>query len=123
MITTTKPQPHSNFSAAFYFGDSTLDTGNNAHISTLVAANHFPYGTDFLRDITPPVGSPMAGLCLTSSPQNSASAICHRRSWTPTLRPRREGGCCELRVGRVGVRRRDVGYHEHDTDVGAAEDV
>ncbi|XP_020102051.1 GDSL esterase/lipase At2g31550-like [Ananas comosus] len=53
MITTTKPQPHSNFSAAFYFGDSTLDTGNNAHISTLVAANHFPYGTDFLPGHNP----------------------------------------------------------------------
>ncbi|KAJ4751026.1 GDSL esterase/lipase [Rhynchospora pubera] len=35
------------FSAVFYFGDSTLDTGNNGYIPTIINANHFPYGKDF----------------------------------------------------------------------------
>lgn len=45
---TSKPEtkPRS-FSAVFYFGDSTLDTGNNGYIPTIINANHFPYGQDF----------------------------------------------------------------------------
>lgn len=35
------------FSAVLYFGDSTLDTGNNGYILTLVRGNHPPYGRDF----------------------------------------------------------------------------
>lgn len=35
------------FSAVLYFGDSTLDTGNNGYILTLVRGNHSPYGRDF----------------------------------------------------------------------------
>ncbi|XP_073009884.1 GDSL esterase/lipase At2g40250-like [Typha latifolia] len=36
-----------NISAVFAFGDSTLDPGNNNHLSTLIKANHPPYGRDF----------------------------------------------------------------------------
>ncbi|RWW72091.1 hypothetical protein BHE74_00020127 [Ensete ventricosum] len=35
------------FSAVLYFGDSTLDTGNNGYIPTVVRGNHPPYGRDF----------------------------------------------------------------------------
>ncbi|XP_072996550.1 GDSL esterase/lipase At2g31550-like [Typha latifolia] len=35
------------FSAIFYFGDSSLDTGNNGYIPTLAIAKHYPYGQDF----------------------------------------------------------------------------
>lgn len=52
MITTSsasrviKPNPP-NFPAAFFFGDSSFDTGNNKYILTFAKANHFPYGRDF----------------------------------------------------------------------------
>ncbi|KAG0477835.1 hypothetical protein HPP92_012554 [Vanilla planifolia] len=41
------PPPLHNISAVFAFGDSTLDTGNNNHLPTLVRADHPPYGCDF----------------------------------------------------------------------------
>jgi GDSL-like Lipase/Acylhydrolase len=45
---TSKPEIKlHNLSAVFYFGDSTLDTGNNGYIPTIINANHFPYGKDF----------------------------------------------------------------------------
>ncbi|KAM0953162.1 putative triacylglycerol lipase [Dioscorea sansibarensis] len=35
------------FSAILFFGDSTVDTGNNGHLPTLFRSNHHPYGRDF----------------------------------------------------------------------------
>ncbi|KAK9065967.1 hypothetical protein SSX86_015369 [Deinandra increscens subsp. villosa] len=35
------------FPAILVFGDSIVDTGNNNYITTLVKANHYPYGKDF----------------------------------------------------------------------------
>ncbi|XP_073101293.1 GDSL esterase/lipase At2g40250 [Elaeis guineensis] len=40
-------EPSKNISAVFAFGDSTLDAGNNNDLSTLVRADHPPYGRDF----------------------------------------------------------------------------
>lgn len=37
----------SNISAVFAFGDSTLDSGNNDNLLTLVRADHPPYGQNF----------------------------------------------------------------------------
>jgi GDSL-like Lipase/Acylhydrolase len=45
---TSKPETKlHDLSAVYYFGDSTLDTGNNVYIPTIINANHFPYGKDF----------------------------------------------------------------------------
>lgn len=37
----------SKFSSILVFGDSTVDTGNNNYIKTLIKGNHLPYGRDF----------------------------------------------------------------------------
>ncbi|KAJ6838956.1 GDSL esterase/lipase-like [Iris pallida] len=39
-----------NFTATLFFGDSTLDTGNNNFIESAFRGNHFPYGLDFFPD-------------------------------------------------------------------------
>ncbi|KQK05816.1 GDSL esterase/lipase At2g31550 [Brachypodium distachyon] len=45
---TTKPAPQErDIPAVFAFGDSTLDPGNNNRFTTLVRADHAPYGRDF----------------------------------------------------------------------------
>ncbi|KAF3330607.1 GDSL esterase/lipase [Carex littledalei] len=47
-VSSNKPETKApKLAAAFYFGDSTLDTGNNGYIPTIIEANHFPYGQDF----------------------------------------------------------------------------
>ncbi|KAJ6805677.1 GDSL esterase/lipase-like [Iris pallida] len=38
---------HVNFTATLFFGDSTLDTGNNEFIDSAFRSSHFPYGLDF----------------------------------------------------------------------------
>lgn len=38
-------------SALFVFGDSTVDSGNNNYISTVIKCNFPPYGRDFLNHI------------------------------------------------------------------------
>ncbi|KAG1338075.1 putative GDSL esterase/lipase [Cocos nucifera] len=38
---------HPNFSAILFFGDSTLDTGNNVFIPTPIKSDHVPYGREF----------------------------------------------------------------------------
>ncbi|KAK4794911.1 hypothetical protein SAY86_012905 [Trapa natans] len=40
-------QASANVPAIIVFGDSTVDTGNNNHISTVVKSNFLPYGRDF----------------------------------------------------------------------------
>ncbi|KAJ7534764.1 hypothetical protein O6H91_12G003000 [Diphasiastrum complanatum] len=44
---STKNQPL--LPALIIFGDSTVDTGNNNNLTTLVKCNHLPYGRDFLN--------------------------------------------------------------------------
>ncbi|XBI20057.1 hypothetical protein VPH35_061436 [Triticum aestivum] len=39
--------PHQDIPAVFAFGDSTLDTGNNNVLPTMVRADHAPYGREF----------------------------------------------------------------------------
>ncbi|EEF34082.1 zinc finger protein, putative [Ricinus communis] len=41
----------SSVTAVFAFGDSTLDAGNNNHISTIFRADHSPYGKDFPNQV------------------------------------------------------------------------
>ena len=45
--TNSNGSHHPNFSAILFFGDSTLDTGNNVFIPTLIKSDHVPYGLDF----------------------------------------------------------------------------
>ncbi|XP_033511976.2 GDSL esterase/lipase At2g24560-like [Nicotiana tomentosiformis] len=40
-----------NFTSILIFGDSTMDTGNNNYILTLVKANHLPYGKDYPNNV------------------------------------------------------------------------
>ncbi|XP_010542674.1 PREDICTED: GDSL esterase/lipase At1g06990 [Tarenaya hassleriana] len=54
MITTTMRTCHATnqfyvpkFPAILVFGDSTVDSGNNNHVDTVIRANFFPYGRDF----------------------------------------------------------------------------
>ncbi|CAL5421937.1 unnamed protein product [Camellia sinensis] len=51
ILTSTKPCNGSTlvtkFSTLLIFGDSTVDTGNNNYIKSLMKSNHRPYGQDF----------------------------------------------------------------------------
>ncbi|KAF6174106.1 hypothetical protein GIB67_020288 [Kingdonia uniflora] len=44
---TCNATPVSKYPAIFVFGDSTVDPGNNNYITTILRANHKPYGRDF----------------------------------------------------------------------------
>ncbi|XP_072975273.1 GDSL esterase/lipase At2g40250-like [Typha angustifolia] len=47
IVSLSEGSAQHNISAVFAFGDSTLDAGNNNHLSTFVKASHPPYGVDF----------------------------------------------------------------------------
>lgn len=49
---TARTRNNGRISAAFVFGDSTVDSGNNNYIATAFRSNFPPYGRDFVGHIS-----------------------------------------------------------------------
>ncbi|XP_068653950.1 GDSL esterase/lipase At1g06990-like [Aristolochia californica] len=74
---------HDKIPAVLIFGDSTVDTGNNNYIATLLRANHVPYGVNFIGGSA--TGRFSDGLLV---PDLLASALGIKEAVPPFLNPR-----------------------------------
>jgi hypothetical protein len=80
------------FTALLVFGDSTVDTGNNNYVLTLLQANHIPYGQDYPGQV--PTGRFSDGKLI---PDFIASTLGIKESVPPFLDPTISND--ELRTG------------------------